>query len=382
MPRARQASSFSRRRRISALESGGAASELGGWVIGLGARPRALEEGLDEWIEAAIHHGFDIADFNAGAVVLDDLVRVERVAADLAAEGDVLLLAREVGQLLLLLLLVELVETCLEDAHGRVTVPELGALVLAGHHDPAWQVGDAYRRVGRVDALPARTRRTVHVDADVLLLDHHFDVLDLGDDRDRREGRMAPLRGVEWRDADQPVDADLALEVAVRVLPGDLDGRGFDARLFARQQVDHLRLEAGPLGPSQVHAQQHLRPVLGLRAARARMDGHDRILPVLGPRENGLELEGFEPTAQPAEPLLDLRHDAFVASLARHLPEQTSLFRLGGQVLDGGKDALQFLNVALQIAQHPAPDLRKSGTPSPRADSPRHTYANQSPQRV
>ena len=43
---------------------------------------------------------------------------------------------------------------------------------------------------------------------------------------------------------------------------------------------------------------------------------------------------------------------------------------------------LQLLDVALQIAQHPAPDLRKSGTPSPTADSPRHAYASQSPQRV
>ena len=97
----------SRRRRISSLESGGAASGVGDWVISLGARLRALEEGLDEGIEAAIHHGFDIADFNTGAVVLDDLVRVEGVAADLAAEGNVLLFAREVGQLLLLLPLVD-----------------------------------------------------------------------------------------------------------------------------------------------------------------------------------------------------------------------------------------------------------------------------------
>jgi len=43
-------------------------------------------------------------------MVLDDLVRREGVRADLAPERDLLLLAGQVGQLLLLLLLVDLEE--------------------------------------------------------------------------------------------------------------------------------------------------------------------------------------------------------------------------------------------------------------------------------
>ncbi len=43
-------------------------------------------------------------------MVLDQLVRVERVGADLAAEGDLLLVAGQLGQLLALLPLGQLVE--------------------------------------------------------------------------------------------------------------------------------------------------------------------------------------------------------------------------------------------------------------------------------
>ena len=47
---------------------------------------------------------FDVADLLLRAVVLDHLVRVQHVAADLAAEGDVLLLAAQLIELRLLLL--------------------------------------------------------------------------------------------------------------------------------------------------------------------------------------------------------------------------------------------------------------------------------------
>ena len=47
----------------------------------------------------------------------------------------------------------------------------------------------------------------------------------------------------------------------------------------SRSVID--RLIAVPLGPAQIHAQQHLGPVLALGAARARMDGHDGALRIV-----------------------------------------------------------------------------------------------------
>ena len=88
------------------------------------------------------------------------------------------------------------------------------------------------------------------------------------------------------------------------------------------EQVDHLGLEAGALRPAQVHAHEHLRPVLRLGAARSRVDGDDRVLRVLGPREDDLELEGLELFREALETLLDLGGEALVAGLGGHLPEQ------------------------------------------------------------
>ena len=54
----------------------------------------------------------------------------------------------------------------------------------------------------------------------------------------------------------------LGREVAVGVLAGDQHGRALDARLLARLHVRDVLLVAAPVAPAQVHAQQHLRPVL------------------------------------------------------------------------------------------------------------------------
>ena len=89
----------------------------------------------------------------------------------------------------------------------------------------------------------------------------------------------------------EPVHAGLAAQVAVGVLAGHLDGRRLDPRLFARQQVDDLGLEPRALAPAQVHAHEHLRPVLGLGAAGAGMDGQDRRLGVVRAGQHDLELE-------------------------------------------------------------------------------------------
>jgi hypothetical protein len=79
----------------------------------------------------------------------------------------------------------------------------LAALVLAGHHDPGGEVGQANGRVGLVDVLPAGARRAVGVDAEILLVDVHLvgHVLEEGDDVERGEAGLASVLRVERRDA-------------------------------------------------------------------------------------------------------------------------------------------------------------------------------------
>src|SRR5262245_65042212 len=69
------------------------------------AAPCPEQVRLDQVVQIAVHDRVDVAHLVAGPVVLDQLVRVERVRANLAAEGDLLLLTGQLGQLLTLLLL-------------------------------------------------------------------------------------------------------------------------------------------------------------------------------------------------------------------------------------------------------------------------------------
>ncbi len=143
-------------------------------------------------------------------MVLDHLVRVHDVGADLAAERDVLLGRLHRVQLGPLLLPLQIVEAGLQHLHGHVAVADLAALVLAGDHDAAGKVGDAHRGVGHVHVLAPRPARAVGVDAEILLLDLDLDVLvDLRPDEDGGEGGVAAGPGIERADPHQPVHAHL-----------------------------------------------------------------------------------------------------------------------------------------------------------------------------
>ena len=101
-----------------------------------------------------------------------------------------------------------------------------------------------------------------------------------------------PARGlIERRNAHQAMHAALAGEHAVSVFAFDLHRGGFDARFFAGRRVHHRGAKALLLRPAQVHAQQHLRPVLRFGAARAGLDGHDGVQPVVFAGEQSF---GFE----------------------------------------------------------------------------------------
>ena len=70
-------------------------------------RAAPLQVGLHERIEVAVEHALDVAGLVLGPQVLHHLVRLQHVAADLAAEADPLLLAPDAGQLVLPLLALE-----------------------------------------------------------------------------------------------------------------------------------------------------------------------------------------------------------------------------------------------------------------------------------
>jgi hypothetical protein len=77
------------------------------------------------------------------------------------------------------------------------------------------------------------------------------------------------------------VDSGFSQQHPVRVVADDHHRRALDAGLVAGLKIDHVALEPAPLGPPQVHPEQHLCPVLRLGTAGPWMDRHDGILSIV-----------------------------------------------------------------------------------------------------
>ena len=128
--------------------------------------------------------------------------------------------------------------------------------------------------------------------SEVAVLDDDLDVV--GQFRQHVHGgerRLPRVAGAERADADEPVDADLALHVAVGVRPDDLERDALQAGLEVRLLVHVLDREAVPLGPARVGAEEDLGPVAGVGPAGARLDRHDRGGAVVLAAHHRLELE-------------------------------------------------------------------------------------------
>ena len=144
---------------------------------------------------------------DVGAQVLGHTVGVQHVGADLVAPARLHVLALDAGEFGLALLQLDLEQTGTQHLHGGLAVTQLGALVLAGHHDTSRQVREAYGRVVLLHVLAAVAARAVGVDAQLLGADLDLDVvvLRLRHHLDESEAGVARVRGVEGRDPHQPV---------------------------------------------------------------------------------------------------------------------------------------------------------------------------------
>src|SRR3989442_9610610 len=193
---------------------------------------------------------------------------------------------------------------------------------------------DPHGRIGGVDALSARARRAEDVDANLVLPHVDLHVVDLGNDGDRSEAGLPSPGGVERRDAHQAVHAGLAAQEAVSVLAGDLDRHRLDPGLLPRQQIDDLGLEAVALAPPEVHAHEHLGPVLGLGAAGAGVDAEDGRLAVVRTREHDLELELVELLPEPGYAVGDLGVQAAVVGLLGQLEHDPEVLGLAAELAE------------------------------------------------
>src|SRR6476469_4289134 len=100
------------------------------------------------------------------------------------------------------------------------------------------------------------------------------------------------------------MDAGLGLEPAESIVSLDLDGCRLQPSFFALCLFEIFDLEAMPLGPSSVHAQQHVGAVLAFRAARAGMNFEIAVIGVRLAGEKRRALLGRNFFAQLAQSIL------------------------------------------------------------------------------
>ena len=88
---------------------------------------------------------------------------------------------------------------------------------------------------------------------------------------------MAARRRVERRNADQAVHAFFRFQIPVSVFAFNRKGCALNARFVAGLHIHDVDAIAVAFGPAHVHADEHLRPVLGFGAAGAGMEGDDGV---------------------------------------------------------------------------------------------------------
>ena len=93
------------------------------------------------------------------------------------------------------------------------------------------------------------------------------------------------------------------------------------------------------LAPTEVHPEQHLRPVLGLCAAGAGVDREDRRLAVVRSREHDLQLELVDLGPELRHALGDLAIEARVARLGGELEHHAEVLGRGRELPDAGHRA-------------------------------------------
>ena len=119
----------------------------------------------------------------------------------------------------------------------------------------------------------------------------------------------------------------------------DAPTRSVYALLPASGATPPARDFAAALGPAHHHAQHHLRPVLGVRAARAGVDGHERVARVVLAGEQALLLECRQARLDGGEGLLELGREVLV--LLGDLGQALEVVRVGLQLRERVELALR-----------------------------------------
>src|SRR4030081_1794388 len=115
---------------------------------------------------------------------------------------------------------------------------------------------------------------------------------------------------VERRDAHQSVHSNLRSKEPIRSRASHDEGRALEPGLLTRRGVEDLGFKVLSLSPFELHAHQHLDPVLRLDAALPYRDGDHGVVVGVWIRKQQVELAGSQlfgdPPASPSRMLFAL----------------------------------------------------------------------------
>ena len=225
-----------------------------------------------------------------GHAPLREVVRTDAFAA--IARAHLTAAIRRNGVRLLLLCTV--VETCPQHLHRLLAVFQLRFLVLTLDDDARREMRDTDRRLRTVDVLPARPRRTVGVDAQIVRIDGHLDLLCLRQDSDRhRRGVDAPA-GLGDGNALDAMRPALILEFTVCTGTADEKGDLLEPADLCRIAAEHLGAPTLSLGVACIHAKETRSKKCRLLAAHtaANLDNDILIIVRVARQEEDRQLGG------------------------------------------------------------------------------------------
>src|SRR5215469_4952830 len=232
-----------------------------GFVVGLHVKAAlgflGEEIGADKRLEVTIENAVDVANFEFGAVVLDEPIGLHHIGTDLAAEGNVHLCFVEFVAFFAALLHFEIIEFRSQHFHSHFAVLVLAALHLTGDDDARGNVRDAVSGFDLVDVLSGLAAGTEGIELQVLGLDVHFDtVVNLRNHKNRGERSVTASGLIKGRNANEAMNTGFAREQPVSIFTAELNGGVLDAGFFARGLVENRGVEALTLSPAKIHAKE------------------------------------------------------------------------------------------------------------------------------
>jgi hypothetical protein len=160
---------------------------------------------------------------------------------------------------------------------------------------------------------------------------------------------VAAVAGIKGRLAHQAMDTGLGAQPAVGVIALEMDGGALDTRHFTGGDLDEFGLEATALAPAQVHAQQHIGPILGLSTAGAGLDIQEGVVGVHLAGEHAAEFQIGEFALHMLQ-VIDHRFDGLlVALLGGHIQQFAGLRQAVVEAADDIHHRLQLGAFAAQF---------------------------------